>query len=98
MPLRRQRLIKWRERAAIDIDWFANSAVYATNSAQHLFAREALTKPKILSTRPLFPAARAILDQHCEVDYWTRPERILRHELLKGVADKEGLVCLLTEK
>ncbi len=57
-----------------------------------------MTKPKILSTRPLFPAARAVLDQHFEVDYWTPPERITREELLKRVADKEGLVCLLTEK
>ena len=57
-----------------------------------------MTKPKILSTRPLFPAARTILDQHFEVEYWTPPERISREELLKRVADKEGLVCLLTEK
>ena len=57
-----------------------------------------MTKPKILSTRPLFPAARAVLEQRFEVDYWTPPERITREELLKRVADKEGLVCLLTEK
>jgi glyoxylate reductase len=57
-----------------------------------------LTKPKILSTRPLFPAARAVLDRHFEVDYWTPAERISREELLKRVADKDGLVCLLTEK
>ena len=60
--------------------------------------RHALTKPKILSTRPLFPAARAVLDQHFEVDYWTPAERITRDGLLKRVADKDGLVCLLTEK
>ncbi|HXM15794.1 MAG TPA: hypothetical protein VN933_11175, partial [Candidatus Eremiobacteraceae bacterium] len=57
-----------------------------------------MTKPKILSTRPLFPAARAVLDQHFQVDYWAPPERITREELLKRVADKEGLVFLLTEK
>lgn len=57
-----------------------------------------MTKPKILSARPLFPAARTILDQHCEVEYWTRPESISREELLKRVADKDGLICLLTEK
>jgi glyoxylate reductase len=77
---------------------FTNLAVYVTNSACEFFARDALTKPKILSTRPLFPVARAVLDQHFEVDYWTPPERITREELLKRVADKEGLVCLLTEK
>jgi glyoxylate reductase len=57
-----------------------------------------VSKPAILSTRPLFPAARTILDQHFHVDYWKPPERIPREDLLKRVADKEGLVCLLTEK
>jgi glyoxylate reductase len=57
-----------------------------------------VSKPKVLSTRPLFPAARAILDQHFDVEYWTPPERIPRGELLKRVADKDALVCLLTEK
>ena len=57
-----------------------------------------MSKRKILSTRPLFPAARAILDQHFDVEYRQPGERISRAELLKGVADKEGLICLLTEK
>ena len=57
-----------------------------------------MSKPAILSTRPLFPAARTILDEHFHVDYWKPSERISREELLKRVADKEGLVCLLTEK
>ncbi|MGA8222747.1 MAG: D-glycerate dehydrogenase [Candidatus Acidiferrales bacterium] len=56
-----------------------------------------MSKPKLLSTRPLFPAARTILDENFEVEYWLRPERISRAELLKRVADKEALVCLLTE-
>ena len=55
-------------------------------------------KPKVFSTRPLFPAARNILDKHFDVDYWTNPERVSRAELLKHVADKDALVCLLTEK
>lgn len=55
-------------------------------------------KPRALVTRTLFPAARAILDQHFDVEYWTPPERIPRAELLKRVDDKDALVCLLTEK
>ena len=55
-------------------------------------------KPKALATRPLFPEARAILDQQFDAEYWTRPERIPRVELLARVADKQALVCLLTEK
>jgi glyoxylate reductase len=57
-----------------------------------------VSKPKVLSTRPLFEAARQILNEHFETEYWTDPDRISRHELLKRVADKDALVCLLTEK
>jgi lactate dehydrogenase-like 2-hydroxyacid dehydrogenase len=57
-----------------------------------------VSKPKALVTRPLFPAARAILDQHFDAEYWTQLERIPRAELLRRVADKDALVCLLTEK
>jgi glyoxylate reductase len=57
-----------------------------------------LGKPKVLATRPLFREARAVLENSFEADYWTLPDRISRAELLKRVADKEALVCLLTEK
>ena len=57
-----------------------------------------MAKPKVLATRPLFPEAQEILNAACEVEYWTKPERISKDELLKRVKDKEGLVCLLTEK
>ncbi|MBZ5500936.1 MAG: D-glycerate dehydrogenase, partial [Acidobacteriia bacterium] len=57
-----------------------------------------MSKPKVLVTRPLFPAARAILDERFDVEYWTEAERIPRGELLRRVADKDALVCLLTEK
>ena len=56
-----------------------------------------MSKPAIFSTRQLFQAARTILDEHFNVDYWKGAE-LSRAELLKHVADKEGLVCLLTEK
>lgn len=57
-----------------------------------------MAKPKVLATRPLFPAAQEILNANCEMEYWTKPERIPKEELLRKVKDKEGLVCLLTEK
>jgi glyoxylate reductase len=57
-----------------------------------------MPKPKVLATHQLFPAAQEILDAHCDVEYWTQPERISKDELLRRVKDKEGLVCLLTEK
>jgi glyoxylate reductase len=57
-----------------------------------------MPKPKVLATHVLFPAAQEILGAHCDVEYWTQPERISKDELLRKVKDKEGLVCLLTEK
>jgi glyoxylate reductase len=57
-----------------------------------------MLKPKVLSTRPLFPAARKVLDDEFDVEYWSAPERIPRAELLHRVRDKQALVCLLTEK
>ena len=65
---------------------------------ENLPLRCALGKPKALATRPLFPSARAILDRHIDVEYWTAPERIPRAELLARVEDKDALVCLLTEQ
>src|SRR5712672_1545483 len=57
-----------------------------------------MARPKVLATRPLFPAAQEILNASCDVDYWGKPERISKEELFRRLADKEGLVCLLTEK
>lgn len=57
-----------------------------------------MAKPKVLATRPLFPAAQEILNAACEAEYWTNPERISKEELFRRIKDKEGLVCLLTEK
>lgn len=39
-----------------------------------------------------------MLDDEFDVEYWTQPESISRAELLKRVADKDALICLLTEK
>jgi glyoxylate reductase len=57
-----------------------------------------MPRPKVFSTRPLFDAARQILQEKCDVEYWAQPERISREELFKRIAEKQGLVCLLTER
>jgi len=57
-----------------------------------------MAKPKVYSTHQLFEEARKTLDAECEVQYWTDSERPPRDEVLRRVKDKEGLVCLLTEK
>src|SRR5271169_6541650 len=57
-----------------------------------------MPKPKVYSTHPLFEEARKLLDAACDAEYWTNAERPSRDEFLRRVKDKEGLVCLLTEK
>jgi glyoxylate reductase len=57
-----------------------------------------MAKAKIFSTHELFADARAILDAACDVEYWTDADRPPREEVLRRIKDKEGLVCLLTEK
>src|ERR1700758_4267591 len=57
-----------------------------------------MPRARVFATRPLFPATQQILKADCEVEYWTQAERISKEELLRRVKDKDGLVCLLTEK
>jgi glyoxylate reductase len=57
-----------------------------------------MAKPKVFATHQLFDDARQILEAACDVEYWTNEERPPREEVLRRVKDKEGLVCLLTEK
>jgi len=57
-----------------------------------------MPKPKVFATHSLFDAARQILQKSCEVQYWTKPGRPPREEVLQQVKEKEGLICLLTEK
>src|SRR5437667_12799608 len=63
-----------------------------------LRARILMSKPKVFATHSLFDAARRILNESCEMEYWAKPERPPREEVLQHVKDKEGLLCQLTEK
>src|SRR5580658_7355598 len=55
-------------------------------------------KPKLLVTHALFEAPRQRLTEFFDAEFWTAPERPPRTELLRRVADKDALICLLTEK
>lgn len=57
-----------------------------------------MPKPKVYATHPLFEEARKLLDTNCDVQYWCEAERPSREEVLRRVKDREGLICLLTEK
>jgi glyoxylate reductase len=57
-----------------------------------------MAKPTVYSTHQLFEPARNILDANCDTQYWTDSERPPRDEVLRRVKDKDGLICLLTER
>jgi glyoxylate reductase len=57
-----------------------------------------MPKPKIYSTHPLFEDARKTLDANCDVEYWSGTERPTREEVLRHMKDKDGVICLLTER
>jgi glyoxylate reductase len=57
-----------------------------------------MAKPKVFATHGLFEAARKILNEACEVEYWAKAGRPPREEVLQRAKDKDGLICLLTEK
>ena len=73
------------------------SAVTSVDSQKNQEAAR-MPKPKVYSTHPLFEEARKILDANCDVQYWSEPERPPREEFLRRVKDREGRICLLTEK
>ena len=56
-----------------------------------------MSPSKILVTRIIPDAARKLLDDKFDVDYPSDPKGMGRAELLTRVANKEGLVCQLTE-
>jgi len=57
-----------------------------------------MAKPKVFATHRLFEPARQILQEVCDVEFWTKADRPPREELLRSVKNKEALICLLTEK
>jgi glyoxylate reductase len=57
-----------------------------------------MAKPKVFATHRLFDPARKILEEICDAEYWEKPGRPTREEVLRRVQNKEGLICLLTEK
>lgn len=56
-----------------------------------------MSKPKILATRNLPAPAEKILNDNLDVEYARDPLGMARNEMLRRVADKEGLVCQLNE-
>ena len=57
-----------------------------------------MNRPKVFVTDPFFEAPRALLASRFEVEYWDGSDRPPRTEVLRRIAGKDALICLLTEK
>ncbi|MEI6668337.1 MAG: D-glycerate dehydrogenase [Acidobacteriota bacterium] len=57
-----------------------------------------MSRPCVLVTRRIPGSAQAILSSACEVDLYTGDGSIPREELKRRLANKDALVCLLTER
>ncbi|KAK4873745.1 hypothetical protein RN001_013105 [Aquatica leii] len=55
-------------------------------------------KPSVYVTRDIGPEALAVLKKHCNVTMWHEPMNpVPRDELIKNIAGKDALLCLLTD-
>jgi len=57
-----------------------------------------MSKPKILITRRLPPPALDILSGFCDIELWDSDEPPTKEYIIEHVKDKDGLLCLLTDK
>lgn len=57
-----------------------------------------MPRPKVLVTRAIPEEAQKLLREHCDVESYDKHTAIPRPLLLKKIKDKDGLLCILTEK
>lgn len=57
-----------------------------------------MEKPKILVTRQIMPEGIDLLKKECEVEIVPEGTKLSRKEFLGKVKDKDGILCLLTDK
>jgi glyoxylate reductase len=57
-----------------------------------------MPKAKVFITHPLYAESQALLQSVCDCEFWSKPERPPKDEFLQRIKEKEGLVCLLTER
>jgi glyoxylate/hydroxypyruvate reductase len=64
---------------------------FHTNSAK-------MARPSVYITKKINEEALQLLTATCDVTSWTGPDPVPRDELLKNIADKDALFCMLTDK
>jgi len=57
-----------------------------------------VNKPRVLATRPIFAPLHPVLEEQLEMEYWQERERMPRAELLKRIGEKDGVICITTDK
>ncbi|MBI5630261.1 MAG: D-glycerate dehydrogenase [Elusimicrobia bacterium] len=57
-----------------------------------------MARPSILITRRIPEEALRLLSPHFEIEHHNKPTSIARKALLSKIKDKDGILCLLTEK
>lgn len=57
-----------------------------------------MAKPSIYITRELNNEAIKLAKESCDVSMWTGPDPVPRNVLLQNIQNKDGLLCLLTDK
>ncbi len=55
-------------------------------------------KPRVLITREVPEAALAIVRDRCECQYDPSDRQLTPDELVQGVANKDGLLCVVTDR
>jgi len=55
-------------------------------------------KAKVLVTREIPEPGPSIIKEHCEAEWWTREEPPPKEWIIEHIKDKDGLLCLLTDK
>lgn len=56
------------------------------------------SKPSVYVTRRVPQSGIDTLTPHCELTQWNKDDPVPRDELLRNVAGKDALFCLLTER
>ena len=89
-------LIKWKFGQACRL--LNRSGSLAAQRLTSNMSGSTKNRPSVYVTRRVPMSGIELLQQHCNLTQWNRDEPIPREELLKNVAGKDALFCLLTEK
>jgi glyoxylate reductase len=57
-----------------------------------------MPRPRVFATHALYKAPRALLNAHCDVEYWPGAERPPREDFQRAAMNADGIVCVLTDR